>query len=380
MNFGQIYDRRLSNSSKWRNCAPDEIAMTTADMEFPTPQPIITALKDRLEHPFFGYEAVASKALPVVVDHYRRNFECEVDPEWLVYTPSVMPGCNLSCSIAGGTVMYCTPMYGHIRGVAANMDLDRIEVPLKLENDVYSFDFELMEKSITPNVKCFVLCNPHNPVGRMYTREELLQVVVFCRRHDLLLISDEIHCEFAYDRKHIPLFSLNDEAKIKTITLSSPGKICNIPKMQMAYAVIPDPEVRAEFIHRSKGLYTQGGIMEGIAFCKAYDGSCDDWKFGLRTYLRENRDYLAERMKSIPLIQCYHCEGTFLAWIDCTKLDVDDPTDFFLREAKVRLGKGSDFGDEFGKYVRMNFACSRYQLKAAIDSIEAAVNRLIADE
>lgn len=376
--FDAIYDRRGTPCNKWKDCPETVIPMTIADMEFATPQPIMDALKRRLAHPFFGYESIAPAALPHVADFYRRRFHCNVEEEWLVYVLAVMPGANLACAAAGGSIMYCTPIYKHIRRMGTITGLPVVEVPMRREGGRYLFDFDAMEKAYTPEVKSFVLCSPHNPVGRVFTREELAGVIDFCERHDLLLVSDEIHCEFAFDRPHIPLFSLCEQRNVKTITLSSPGKTCNIPKCQFGFAVIPDPELRKKYTAGMYALFAQGSILDGVAFTEAYSGSCDEWKDQLCAYLTENRDYLDERMAQMPLIRANHNEGTFLAWLDCTELGVDDPAAFLEENAGVRLGSGADFGRGFEQYARINFACPRGMLKEALDRMEACVRSLAA--
>lgn len=376
-NFDIVYDRRDTPCNKWKDCPEHVIPMTIADMEFAVPKPITDALKKRLEHPFFGYEGIASRALPHAADFYKRRFRCDVERDWVVFALAVMPGAYLACSLAGGSIMYCTPIYKHIRRIGTVTDLPVVEVPMKQEDGKYRFDFEAMEAAYTPEVKCFVLCSPHNPVGRVFEREELMGVIDFCERHDLLLVSDEIHCEFAFDHPHIPLFSLCRERNVKTITLSSPGKTCNIPKCQFGFAVIPDAELREKYTSGLHALFAQGNILDGIAFTEAYSESCDEWKDELLAYLTENRNYLDQRMAQIPLLHANHNEGTFLAWIDCTDLCVDDPIAFLEEHAGVRLGSGGDFGEGYGQFVRMNFACPRSMLKEAIDRIEKCVSEIV---
>jgi len=371
IDFDRVYDRRNSDSDKWLACAPDEIPMWVAEMDFPIADPILDAMKERLEHPFFGYSDTDRGAFDAITAHYQNVYGCEMKREWLMSATTVMAGVYAGCLTAGGRVMYCTPMYTHIRKVARDTGLPVTEVPLKKEDGRYSFDFEAMEAAVTPDLTTFILCNPHNPVGRVYTREELEQVFDFCRRHNLLIVADEIHCELIFEGKHIPLFSLCEEARVNTITVSGAAKICNLAMLPVAFAIIPDPELRKKFKDTTHGLFGHGATLHCIAMEKAYDGSCREWKKALISYLEANRDYMEERIRAINGLQVVHNEATYLAWIDCTDTGLEHPGRFFREKAKVYMNEGEEFGDEH--FVRLNFGCPRSQLKEALDRIERAL-------
>jgi cystathionine beta-lyase len=373
-----LKDRTKWQEVKWTACKNGEVPMFVADMDFQTPQPIIDALKERMEHPFFGYNSMPANAIPAIAQHYRDKYHCQCEEEWIVFVPSVMPGVNVACMAAGGSIMYCDPMYMHIRAVAKEIGVPEVSVPLKIEDGKYTFDFEAMEAAYTPDIKSFILCSPHNPVGRVWTKEELQGVYNFCRKHDILLVADEIHCEIILEGQHTPCFTIAEDAPEHTVTVSSAGKICNIPGLPIGFAIIPNKELREKFEKEVRGLFsTRGTTLYGIAIKKAYDGSCEQWKEELRDYLRSNRDYLEERIAKMPYISVNHNEATYLAWIDCTALPYEDPADFFKTEAKVIMNPGSGFGA--GKFCRLNFACPRSQLKEALDRIENTLNSLKLD-
>lgn len=359
--------------NKWGRCQNGEIPMFVAVMDFMVPPPILDALKERLTFPSFGYDNSLG-ALDELPGHYMRKYGVTVERDWILNVLSVMPGVTIAARTAGGEIMYCTPMYSHIRKTPKEAGLVGHEVPMKWENGRYTFDFDAMEKAYTPAIKSFILCNPHNPIGRVYTREELTALVRWCKAHDMLLIADEIHCEFIFEGEHIPAFSICEEAKDITITVSSPNKICNMPRIPMAYVVIPNQELRERFFEETHGVFGRGEALNATAFRTAYNGSCNQWKGELLDYLRANRDYMEQRIAAIPELSVQHNEGTYLAWIDCRKLGLDDPKQFFIDEAKVIPSGGNEFGD--GQCVRLNFGCPRSQLAEALDRMEQAIAKL----
>jgi cystathionine beta-lyase len=200
-----------------------------------------------------------------------------------------------------------------------------------------------MEESMTEDITSFILCNPHNPVGRCYTHGELLEAAQFCEKHDLLLISDEIHCELVLEGQHMPAFTVSEWAKMHSVTLGSQGKIGNIPGLPMGFAIIPNPEIRARFDEELNGTMASYNVMTLAAYRKLYDGSCDQWKEDLRAFL------------------------------DCSGLGLEDPADFFLKKAKVLLSSGEMYGDK--TCVRLNYGCSPGQLEEALTRMGNALKK-----
>lgn len=371
-NFDSVIDRIGSDSVKWHEVTGDVLPMWVADMDIPAAPPVVQAVMERAAHPFYGYPYTEAELTETVVRHYRRKYGIRILPEWLVWVPSVIPGVVTALQLMGGTFMYSIPMYDHIRNLYAEAKLPVIEVPMKHDESChYTMDMEALEAMVTPEVRSLILCDPHNPVGRVYTREELLELQVFCKKHGLLVISDEIHCELDLEDRHIPYFSLNDEAAEYSVTVSSAGKICNIPGLPMGFAIIPNKELRESFSARQDGLLACSNVLTLAAYEKAYDGSCDEWKEELRAYLRENRDIAEERFSRLPELRVPHNEGTYLLWIDCTALGFDDPSEFFLKEARVKVSAGRAYG--YDSFVRFNYGCPRTQLVEAIDRMERAI-------
>lgn len=371
-NFDCLPNRAGTDSVKWNAISEDTIPMWVADMDFQSPPAILDAIMKRASHPYYGYPYTQDNLKQLVVDHYEKLYHAKVDPEWIVWVPSVIPGVVAALQMTGGTFMYSIPMYDHIRNLYKEAKLPVVEVPMrKDENCHYTMDMDALEAAITPEVKSLILCSPHNPVGRVYTKAELLELLAFCKKHNLLIISDEIHCELDLESRHIPFFSVCEEAAQCSVTASSAGKICNIPGLPMGFAIIPNKELRAKFISQQDGLQPAANVLTLAAYEKAYDGSCDDWKKVLRAYLAENRDLTEARLSNIPEIKVPHNEGTYLLWLDCSALGLDNPAEFFLEKAYVKVSPGEIYG--YKEFVRFNYACPRSQLLEALDRMEKAI-------
>ena len=285
-----------------------------------------------------------------------------------------MPGANMACRMLGGTIMNNIPMYPHIRRLASETQLPRLEVSLRQdETGRYEMDWEAMERAIaaTPGVTTFVLCSPHNPVGRVFTKEELTQLADFCCRHNLTVISDEIHSELIFDDNvHTPFFLVNDWAREHSITLTSSAKTYNIPALPMAFAIVPNDQLRQKYQAYIAGLAAVPNVLSMAAFLVSYN-ECGDWKQALLQHLQSNRDYMEQRIARMPGVHVTHNEATFLAWIDCRETGLEDPWTFFREKAGVNFNNGVDFGCP--GFVRINFACTRAQLTRALDQMEAAL-------
>lgn len=375
-NFETCPDRRSTDCVKWNAAPQDVIPMWVADMDFCAAPEIMQAVKERVEHGCFGYPNSDHDVLKeILVKHYADKYQAKVEADWIVWVPSVIAGVVAGLQMMGGTFMYSTPMYDHIRNLYQEAKLPVIEVPLKKDADSrFSMDLEALEAAVTPEVTTLILCNPHNPVGRVYSKEELEQLQAFCKKHNLLVLSDEIHCELALDVKHTPFFSVSEEAAAYSMTFSSAGKICNIPGIPFGFAIVPNPELREKLRKQQDGLLACGNVLTLTAYEKAYDGSCDTWKNELRDRLRKNRDILEQWLAEFPQITATHNEGTYLSWLNCSALGLENPTEFFLKEAKVMLSAGENYGDP--QCVRFNFGCPEKQLREALDRMKAAIKTL----
>jgi len=367
--------RAGSDSHKWYALPEDTVPMWVADMDIQAPPEICNAVAERARHLYYGYPWNQDSLKPVIAAHYERTYGVKVDPEWIAWAPSVIPGVVAALQMTGGAFMYSTPMYDHIRRLYAEARMPVIEVPMRTDASFrHTMDFDALEKAVTPDVKSLILCNPHNPVGRVYHREELEMLAAFCEKHGLLVISDEIHCELDLEGRHIPFFSLSGSAAKNSVTLSSAGKICNIPGLPMGFAIIPDADIRARFIRQQDGLMPSGNVLALAAYEKAYDGSCAGWKDALRDHLRKNRDIAEARFNAIPGLRTPHNEGTYLLWVDCSALGLENPMEFFMEKARVKVCDGDIYGSR--QCIRFNYGCPTEQLVEAIDRMEMAINEL----
>lgn len=374
-NFDLMPERIGSDSFKWYNLPETVIPMWVADMDFPSAPPILDAVTQRASHPYFGYPWQQDQLKELIIRHYHQKYQANIQPEWIVWVPSVIPGVVTALQMMGGTFMYSVPMYDHIRRLYQEAGLPVIEVPMKKdENCHFTMDLTALEAAVTPEVKSLILCSPHNPLGRVFTEKELTELQNFCRKHNLLIISDEIHCELDLEDRHIPFFSLNEEAAQHSVTLSSAGKICNIPGLPMGFAIIPDENIRSAFIRQQDGLLPCGNVIALAAYEKAYDGSCEEWKEQLRAYLRDNRDLAEAFFRDYPEIKCPHNEGTYLLWLDCSALGLENPAEFFLEKAQVKVSGGEIYGNP--QCVRFNYGCPRAQLAEALKRIGKAIREL----
>lgn len=376
--FDWCPDRKGTYAQKWDGQGGNYIPMWVADMDLAAPQQIVDAVIQRARHPVYGYTAIGPRENNCIVDYYKRLYQADIDPEWIIWVPAVMPGANMACRMLSGSMMLNTPMYPHIRKLSAETGLPAVEVPLKQENQGhYSFDFAAMERAAIahPDLKAFLLCNPHNPVGRVYTRTELTHLADFCKEYKLIVISDEIHSELIFDgHEHIPFFLLNDWAMEHSITLTSGAKTYNIPCLPVGFAVIPGKELRNRYERFISGLSAVPNVLALEATRTAYN-DCREWKNALLLHLQANRDYMEQQISNMPGVFVTHNEATFLAWIDCRELNIEDPWKFFRDQAGVNFSNGVDFGAP--GFVRINFACTRGQLAQALDRMQQSLEGVL---
>ncbi len=388
-NFDALIDRKATESGKWRTYPPDVLPLWVADMDFISPEPVIRALRARVEHGVFGYpEAFGDplKELPglrqAIIDRLASQYGWQVTPNWIVLVPGLVTGLNQAAHAfvqPSQGILVQTPVYPPFLGLAKNSAALRQECAMQLQADgSYAIDFERFEQAITPETRMFVLCNPHNPVGRVFSRAELEKLAEICLRRGVLMVADEIHCDLVYSgSRHIPLGSLDPGIANRTITLMAPSKTYNLAGLQCSFAIIPDEAMRKQFNTGTLGMGGWVNLMGLVAAEAAYRHG-QEWLEQLLVYLQGNRDFLhAAVSERLPGVQMALPEATYLAWLDCRGLNLpgSDPYTFFLKQAKVALNDGKTFGAPGEGFVRLNFGCPRSILNEALERMQAALNR-----
>jgi cystathionine beta-lyase len=378
--FDRVVDRRETESNKWRKYPADVLPLWVADMDFPSPEPVIRALRERVEHGFFGYGVEQPEFYEVIVDRLQKRYGWRVSPEAIVHLPGVIPGFNLACrafASPGDSLVLTTPMYPPILRAPDNCGLARLEVELVRGADGrYAIDFDAFRAGIQDSTRLFLLCSPHNPVGRVWTRQELTRLGEICLERGLVIVADEIHSDLVYSgHQHVPIASLAPEVERRTVTLMAPSKTFNLPGLKSSIAIIPDASLRERFVAQQLDLVKAVNILGYAATLAAYrDGQ--PWLDELLRYLEANRDHLVEYVEtSLPGVSVTRPEGTYLAWLDCrdARLPNDDPHAFFLERGRVALNDGASFGKPGRGFARLNFGCPRSLLTDGLDRMRRAL-------
>ncbi|MCT4702246.1 PatB family C-S lyase [Enterobacteriaceae bacterium H20N1] len=376
-NFDEGIDRRHSDSVKWNKYGNDVLPMWVADMDFRSPPCILDAIHKRVEHGVFGYGDRPHALIDVVVERMASRYQWQIKPEWIVILPGIVAGLNLTVRAfteTAETTIAPTPVYPPFKKSSAFAQRSQINAPLRLDKGRWIMDLPSLAPSLTGKEKLLMLCNPQNPGGTVYRREELEQQLAFAQRHDLIVCSDEIHCDLVLEPgvKHIPFATLSADAEQRSITLISPSKTFNIAGLGASVAIIPNPELRKRFNRTRDGIVPNVDVLALTAATAAWrDG--EPWLQELLAYLRRNRDRLVSAVNHIEGLKMTSPEATYLGWVDASRLAVDNPTLFF-QKAGLGFSPGADFGE--AKFVRINFGCTTATLEEAIKRMSAAVNAL----
>ncbi len=381
-NFDAIIDRRGTDCLKWdSNGSPDIHPMWVADMDFAVAPQIQKAMEKRLSNPVYGYTFHGEGLINSIVSWVGRRYGWEISGEWLAFSPGVVPALSMSIlalTNPGDRVLIMTPVYRPFYNSIRENGRVIIDNPLlKDENGRYSIDFDLLESQIDSRCKVMMMCNPHNPAGRVWTLEELQRLADIAKRHDLIVISDEIHADFIYSgHKHISIASLSEDMMQRTITAYAPSKTFNLAGLCQSYVVIPNKRLRDAFMGVYDALDLGSNIFGMTALTAAYN-EAEDWLDELLSYLEANRDYAVNYIReNIPQIKVYPPDGTYLLWLDCSALGLEkeDLNRFFLEQAHVRMNAGYRFADRCGSFMRLNIGCPRSMLTEGLERIRTAVS------
>jgi cystathionine beta-lyase len=365
-NFDAFIDRRGSGSAKWDTFPEEYLPLFVADADFAAPPPVLAALRQRLEHPVFGYPAPPEALLETIMEWFGRVYGVSVEKSWLMLLPGIVPALAVFSHATPGKVLIPVPNYSMLLSAPKRAGKEAVLTPMRSDAGRYVLDFAALERD-APAEGLLYFCNPHNPVGRVYDDGELAGLADFAARSGLVVVADEIHCEIVFDRPHIPFFTVKNGAE-NSVCLYAPGKICNIPGLPGAFAVVPDPALRKRLRALSYGFHFTG-VLNAAACRAAFSPECDGWKKDLVRYLRGNRDYLeTEIRRRFPKVIFPRTEGTYLQWLDFRPYGLSDPKTWLFERAKLALTDGAPFGGP--GFVRLNFACPRANLTEALNRLE----------
>jgi len=376
--FDHVPQRLGTDSQKWQKYAGrDILPLWVADMDFKASPAIVAALQERVAASVYGYARPMASTVNAFVDAMAQHYSWTIDPTWIVWLPGLVAGLNLTAQAyaePGEEVLTLTPVYPPFISGPKNSGRISTAVPLRLVAHRWEIDWEALERAVTPRTKLFFLCNPHNPVGRVWRRAELERLGEFCIRHNLVLCSDEIHCGLILDDlPHLPAASLGAALAQCTVTLMAPSKTYNVPGLCTSMAIISDATLRTKFIRASAGIMAEVNAL-GFTACEAAYRDSEPWRQALLQTLRSNRDLILDFVaRELPGITIEApIEATYLAWLNVAALKLADPIAHFEQHG-VGLSEGSFFGEPRGSHVRLNFGCPRATLEEALQRMKRAV-------
>lgn len=375
--FDQVFDRHHTGSTKWSRYPVDVLPMWVADMDFAAPPVIVQALQKRLEHPLLGYSVAQEGLREAIVADLWNKYAWRVQPQELIFLPGVESGFNMALRALvepQQNVVVQVPNYPPLRQAPGHWGLNKVELSFDaLTDGTYATPLETLRQSLEGG-GALLLSNPHNPLGKAFPREELQAVADICLEQNAWIISDEIHAELCYDgRVHIPTASLSEDIARRTITLMSASKAYNIAGLKTSFMIIQDRAIRERVNHARCGMVDSVNPLGMEATRVAYS-EAGPWLAELKTYLQGNRDFLVDAVRTrLPGVSINAPQSTYLAWLDCSALELADPQKFFLEQAKVGLSAGLDFGDACQQFVRLNFGCPRALLEEGIARMERSL-------
>jgi cystathionine beta-lyase len=385
-NFDVLPNRRkIAQINKWTFYPKDILPMWVADMDFPVPKPILNALHKVIDHGVLGYELASKSLYETIAARMDRLYGWKVKPEMITSVTGIVSGFNVAarafCTPKKGLLVQ-TPVYNEFHTVKAHVGVPQINAPLvkKSHGNIlsYEIDWDIFEKQ-AKKAGMFLLCNPHNPLGIIFSRRELTKMAEICIRHNVLIVSDEIHSELMLDdNKFTPLAKISPEIAKHTITLIAPSKTFNIPGLFCGFAIIPDKELRKKYVKMVEDLRIHVNSMGLFAAQAAFSGQCDGWLRDLRRYLTENRNFLLTYVtENMPEVRTTIPAATYLGWLDFTSTAINgSPFEFFMKEARVALSDGKIFGEEGQGHIRINFGTSRKLLEEGLEKMKRALDKI----
>lgn len=384
-NFDESINRMQTNSVKWdevENVFGDKeiLPMWVADMDFKSPQPVIDAIQKRAEHGIFGYTTRPAAYYEATVGWMKRRHNWNIDKDWICFSPGVVPALHIivqTFTSPGDKILIQQPVYYPFMSVIEKNGREIVNNPLRYENGRYSMDFDDLEKKIDTDVKMIILSNPHNPVGRVWTKDELTKLGEICLNHNILIVSDEIHFDLVYKGNvHTPFAAISDQFAQSSITCTAPSKTFNLAGLQTSNIIIPKKEYRERFNQAVEEAFLSITNTFGVTGLIAAYEEGDEWLDQLLDYLKGNLDFLKEYIKSnIPEVKVIEPEATYLVWLDCREfgLDSKELENVILKQGKVAFDEGYIFGKEGEGFTRINIACPRTLLEEGLKRFAQAI-------
>ena len=387
-NFDQVVNRKGSNSVKWDNLkevygTEDILPMWIADMDFKAPDEVIEALLVKLDHRVFGYKVKSDSLYNSIINWVKNRYNWNIKKEWISFTPGVVTALNIAVkefAKEGEKIVIQPPVYPPFFRVLENNNVEANLNPLIHRGDKFVMDYDSLEKSIDDKTKAIILCNPHNPVGRVWTKEELSKLGEICLKKNIIIISDEIHGDLTYkDYKTTPMASVSNEIAQNTITFMAPSKTFNIAGLATSIAIIPNEKIREVFERGVEKLEIGKVTTFGSTALEAAYTNGGPWLEAVMEYIEDNADYAIEYInKNIPEIKVKKPEGTYLLWLDFKALNktYEEIHNALVNVGKVALNDGFTYGDEGNGFFRINIACARSILEEGLERVNKAVQSL----
>ena len=386
-NFDEVIDRRDTNAVKLERCkalfgTEDVLPLWVADMDFRTPDFIIDAIQKRLEHPILGYTMPSKSFYSASISWIKEHHDWNIQRDWFGFLPGIVPGLSFavqSLTKPGDEIIVQPPVYYPFFHVIEKNHRVLVQNQLKEDNGKFVMDFDDLEKKFTSKTKLFILCNPHNPGGRVWTIDELQRFAAICEKHQVTIVSDEIHADMVLPgkTKHTPLATVSAWSEQNTVTFMAPTKVFNMPGLISSAYIIPNAELRHRFVEFLEASEMNSGNMFAYTAAVAAYENGDEWRKQMLDYVQGNIDFVADFLKkNVPQIKPMIPEASFLVWLDCKDLgmETDELHKFFSLKAGLGLNKGTIFGPGGEYHLRLNVACSRSILEKAMKQLKEAVN------
>ena len=380
-NFDTTPERRGTDSQKWQKYAGrDVLPMWVADMDFETAPVIVEALRRRVEHGIYGYARPVKSTVDAVVGAMEARYRWRIDPSWIVWLPGLVCGLNVAARAfaqEGDEILSLSPVYPPFTTAPRNQGRVSRSVPLALDSAArrWEIDWDALERAVTPRTRLFIVCHPHNPIARVWSRDEVSRIAQFCARHNLLICSDDIHCDLLLEpgAVHEPFGIVAPGEAARTVTFMAPSKTFNVPGLGTSFALIPDPGIRTRFVKACAGIVAEVNAL-GYVACEAAYRDGEPWRLALVEYLRGNRDFLEGFVaRELPGVRIEApIQATYLAWLNIEALRLQNPVKHF-EDGGVGLSDGVPFGAAPGSHVRINFGCPRSTLALGLSRMKAAL-------